>query len=70
LNVHRTSDVSRIEIHRAEPLVPVPSPLEVEIAIAKLKWFKSPGSDQNPAEHIQAGDEILHYKIYELINSI
>jgi hypothetical protein len=37
LNVHRVSDVRQIEIHTAEPLVPDPSSLEVEIAIAKLK---------------------------------
>jgi hypothetical protein len=29
----------------AEPLVPDSSPFEVEIAIAKLKRFKSPGRD-------------------------
>jgi hypothetical protein len=34
LNVHRVSDVRQIEIHTAEPLVPDPSPFEVEIAIA------------------------------------
>jgi hypothetical protein len=33
------------EIQTAEPFVPDPSPFEVEIAIAKLKIFKSPGSD-------------------------
>jgi hypothetical protein len=37
LNVHRISDVRQIEIQTAEPLVPDPSPVEVEIAIAKLK---------------------------------
>jgi hypothetical protein len=31
LNVYRISDVRQIEIHAAEPLVPDPSPLEVEI---------------------------------------
>jgi hypothetical protein len=35
-----------------------PSP-EVEIAIAKLKKCKLPGSDQIPAELIQAGGETL-----------
>jgi hypothetical protein len=30
--------------------------LEVDIAIAKLKKYKSPGSDKIPAELIQAGD--------------
>jgi hypothetical protein len=43
----------------AEPLVPGPSRLEVEIAIGKLKKYKLPGSDDNLAELIQAGSEIL-----------
>jgi hypothetical protein len=34
LNVHNVSDVRQIEVHKAEPLVPGPSRLEVEIAIA------------------------------------
>jgi hypothetical protein len=37
LNVCKGSDVRQIEIHAAEPLVPDPTPFEVEIAIAKLK---------------------------------
>jgi hypothetical protein len=37
LNVLNVSDVRQIEVHTAEPLVPGPSRLEVEIAIAKLK---------------------------------
>jgi hypothetical protein len=32
--------------------------------------YKSPGSDQFPAELIQAGDDILHSKIHKLITSI
>jgi hypothetical protein len=36
-----------------------PSPFDVEIAIAKLKRYKSPGSDQIPTELMQAGGEIL-----------
>jgi hypothetical protein len=43
----------------AEPLVPGPSRLEVEIAIAKLKKYKSAGSAQILAELIQGGGEIL-----------
>jgi hypothetical protein len=70
LNVHRVNDVRQIEIHRAEPLVPDPNPLEVEIAIAKRKRYTSSGSDQIPAELIQAGGKILHSKFHELINSI
>jgi hypothetical protein len=70
LNVHNVSDVRRIEVHMAEPLVPGPSCLEVEIAIAKLKKYKSPGSDQIPAELIRAGGEILLSEIHKLINSV
>jgi hypothetical protein len=50
--------------------VPGPSCLEVEIAIAKLKKYKSPGSDQIPEELIQAGGEILLSGIHKLINSV
>jgi hypothetical protein len=50
--------------------VPDPSPSEVEIAVAKLKKYNSPGSDQIPAELIQAGGEILLSVIHKLINSI
>jgi hypothetical protein len=45
LNVHNVGGVRTIEIHTAEPLVPGPSRLEVEIAIPKLKKYKFPGSD-------------------------
>jgi hypothetical protein len=43
--VHDVSDVRQIEVHTAEPLVPGTSRLEVEIANAKLKKYRSPGSD-------------------------
>jgi hypothetical protein len=43
----------------AEPLVPGPSRLEVEIAIAKFEKYKSPGCDEIPAELLQAGGEIF-----------
>jgi hypothetical protein len=60
----------RPELISAEPLVPSPSRLEVDIAIAKLKKYKSPGSDQIPTELIQAGGEILLSAIHKLINSV
>jgi hypothetical protein len=67
LNVHnRVSDVRQIEIHTTEPLVPDPSPFLVEVAIEKLKSYKSPGSDQIPADRIQAGGDIL-YKLITFI---
>jgi hypothetical protein len=67
LNLHGVSDVRQIEIHTAEPLVPHRSPFEVEIAVAKLKRYKSLGRDQIPAELIQAGGDILRSKIHKLI---
>jgi hypothetical protein len=44
LNVHRVSDVRQIEIRTSEPLVLLSRLLGVEIAIAKLERYKSPGS--------------------------
>jgi hypothetical protein len=70
LNVHNASDVRQIEVHTAEQLVPGPSRLEVEIAIAKLKKYKSPGSDQIPSELIQAGGETLLSAIHKLIHFV
>ncbi|PNF35751.1 hypothetical protein B7P43_G13042 [Cryptotermes secundus] len=67
LNVHKVSDVRQTEIHTAEPLVPDPSPFEVESAIAKLKTYKSPGGDQILVELIQARGQILRSKIHKLI---
>jgi hypothetical protein len=41
-----------------------------KFAIGKLKSYKSPGTDQSPAELIKAGGEKLCSEIYELICSI
>jgi hypothetical protein len=49
LNVHRVSDVRQTEMRTAEPLVPDRNPFQVETAIAKLKKYRTPGSDQFPA---------------------
>jgi hypothetical protein len=67
--VHNVSDGRQKEVHMAEPLVPGSSHLEVEIAIAKLK-YKSPGSGQIPPQLIAAGGEMLLSAIHKLINSI
>jgi hypothetical protein len=55
LNVHGVHDVRQMDIHTAEPLVTEPSIVEVEIAIGNLKSYKSPGTDNIPAELIKAG---------------
>jgi hypothetical protein len=70
LNVHRISDVRQIEIYTAEPLVPDPSPFEVEIAIENVEEYKLAGRDEIPVELIQAGGEILWSGTHKLINSI
>jgi hypothetical protein len=58
------SDVRQIVVHTAEQLVPGPSRLEAEIEMSKLKKYKLPGSDQIPADLIQAQLSA----IYKLIN--
>jgi hypothetical protein len=70
LDVHNVSAVRQIEVHMAEPLVPGPIRFEVEIAIAKLKKYKSPGRDEIRVELIQAGGEMLLSAIHKLVNSI
>jgi hypothetical protein len=44
-----------MDIHTAKPLIPEPYLVEVEIAIRKLKSYKSSGTDHIPAELIKAG---------------
>jgi hypothetical protein len=54
----------------AEPLLPEPSFTEVEIAIGRLKSYKSPGTDQTLAKLIKAGSGILYSEIHRFISSI
>jgi dihydroorotase len=70
LNVHGVHDVRQMDIHTAEPLVPEPSLVKVEISIGKLKSYKSPGTDQISAKLIKAGGETLYSEIQRLICSI
>jgi hypothetical protein len=70
LNVHRTGGVRQTEMHTAEISVSHSSASEAEVAIGKLKSYKSPGVDQIPAEMIQAGGETLCSEIYKLIKLI
>ncbi|PNF29478.1 hypothetical protein B7P43_G04562 [Cryptotermes secundus] len=58
------------DIHKGEPLVPDPSPFEVEIDVVNLKRYKLTGSDQIQAELIEAVGEILRSKINRSINFI
>jgi hypothetical protein len=70
LNVLGVHDIRQMDIYMAEPLVPEPSLTEVEIAIGKLKSYKSLGTDQILAKLIKAGGEILNSELHKLIHSI
>jgi hypothetical protein len=70
LNVHGAGGVRQTEMHTAEQFVPDPSSSQVEVAIGKLKRYKSPGVVQIPAERIQAGGETLRSEIHKLIKLI
>jgi hypothetical protein len=64
LNVQGAGGIRETGIHTAEPFVSEPSAAEVEVAIRKLKRYNAPGSDQIPAELIQAE---LHSEVHKLI---
>jgi hypothetical protein len=57
LNQHGVNDIRQTQIHTAEILMPEPSAFEIELVIEEPKSHKSPGSDQIPAELIEAGVE-------------
>ena len=68
--MHGLKDVGQVEIPTADPLVPEPSAIEVELAIDKLKSHKEPGIDEIPAELIKAGGGKICLEIHKLITSI
>jgi hypothetical protein len=57
LNVPRAGGVRHTEMHTAKPLVSETSVSVVEVAIGKLKRYKSPGVDQIPSEMFQAWEK-------------
>jgi hypothetical protein len=68
--MHGAVDVRQTEMHTAEPFLSQPSASEVEVAVGKLKRYKSPGVDHIPPELIQAGGETLRSEIRKLIKLI
>jgi hypothetical protein len=54
-------------MHTAEPLVPGPGSFEIEVAIEKLKRYKSSDFDQILAELILEGSNILRSEITNLL---
>jgi hypothetical protein len=67
LNVNGIHEVKQMDKHKAEPLVPELTLVVVEIAIGKLKSYKSPGTNQISAEMIKAEGERLCSEIHRLI---
>jgi hypothetical protein len=67
LNVQGLHDFRQMVTQMTEPLVSESSLVKVEIAIGKLKRYKSPGTNQILAELIKAGGETLHSEIHRLI---
>jgi hypothetical protein len=67
LHIQGVHDVRQMDIYTAEPLVPESRLVEVEIAIGKLKMYKSPGTGQIPAELIKEGGGILYSEIQRLV---
>ena len=66
-NVHRLKVVGKVEIPTANPLVPEPSAFECELAIDKLKNYKSTGIDEIPEELIKAGLEQFAWRFINLL---
>jgi hypothetical protein len=71
LNIQQVGGIRQAEIQIAESFVPEHSISEVKVAIGKLKRYKLPGTDQIPAELIQAGrGETLYPQIYKLVKKL
>jgi hypothetical protein len=62
INVHGAHNIRQT----AEPLMPEPSLVEMEIATGKLRSYKTLGTYQIPAELIKAGGETLCSEIHKL----
>jgi hypothetical protein len=68
LNVQGACVLGRLKYRQQSDFLPEPTATEDEVAIRKLKNYKSPGSDQIAAELIQAKrGGILHSEIHKLV---
>jgi hypothetical protein len=70
LNIHGADGIRKAEMCTAKPFVPEPSASEIEVAIGKLKRYKSTGVGQISSELVQAGREMLRLGIHKLIKLI
>jgi hypothetical protein len=70
MNVHRVGVIRQSEMHTAKPFVPDLNASKVEVAVGKLKRYRSPGVDEIPAELTQTGGKTLPLEIHKLIKLI
>jgi hypothetical protein len=59
MNIHSVHNVQHTEIYTAGPLIHEPSPFKTETATAKLKRYKTLGTNQILEEVIQGGGKTL-----------
>ena len=64
LTVNQSTSHEGSEVYTAEPDIPEPSPIELELTIKKLKRHKATGIDRIPSELIQAGGGKLYDEIH------
>ena len=57
-------------MYTAEPLLPEPSDVHVQLAIENPKRHNSPGVDQIPSELIKADGRTICIEVYKLISSV
>ena len=69
-NVHGFYDVTHIDVHTVEPLVPEPSAYELQLAIEKIECHTSLGINQIPSELFKAGGRTNRPDTCKLINSV
>jgi hypothetical protein len=67
LNVLGVSGVRQTETHTTQSLVSEPCVCDVEMAVEKLKRYKSLDVDKIPVELMKAGDRIIRFEIHKLI---
>jgi hypothetical protein len=70
LNVHGINDFRQTEIQTVEPFVLESSSFGVEIVTEKLKRYKSSGTNQIPAELVEAGGNTLCSETHRLNNYV
>jgi hypothetical protein len=68
LNLEQVGGIRQREIQTAEPFVTVPSVSDVEVAIGNMKSYKSPGTDQIPAEIFKMGEKHYILRSIKLLN--